>query len=337
MKKAFIISGVFISSLVGAGFASGSEILFYFSRYGAKGLIGIISACILFGILQYLIILHTNKKNCSFDDYLNIIMDKKKAMVISFVAYAFMLMIFSAMLSGFGEMCFEMFGINKLYGVIIMIVCSYFILSGGYSLFVRAESILSLVIVLSIIISAGYILLFRERNVAVFSVTNNFAASSLSYVSYNILTTSAVLCVLGKNSDRKTILLSSVVTAVTLTLIMTAMWYIICLYSGMIELGEIPFLTICMRQSKFIGYFYSISIFISMLTTAVSNGYILRNKLNLYTDAKKSLFTVLITGFVLSSFNFSFIVDKLYRIAGIVSIVLIYYIIKYTIQKNNKN
>jgi len=331
LKKALLVSGVFISSLVGAGFASGSEILYYFSNYGAWGFLGIIITVIMFGALQFLILSQSSHLNePSFDRYLDMIMTQKSARFISGFAHFFMVIIFSAMLSGFGEMCAEFFGIGKLFGVILMLIFTAVILLGGYSWFIKTEGALAVFIVISIIFTAIYILLFRETHTAAFSITDNFATSSLSYVSYNILTTSAVLAVLGKEINKKTALISSFITALALGIIITLLWYIISLYSGMITLGQIPLLTIFKRQSALLSYVYAAVIFVSMLTTAVSNGYILCEKLKNHMNKRLAVLLITISGLFLSGFEFSFIVDKLYRIAGIISIVLVFFIIKFS-------
>lgn len=342
MKKAFIISGVFISSLIGAGFASGSEVLYYFSKYGLGGLFGVIGCSLLFGILLYLVVTQSSK-NCieSFDEYLKLIMSKRLAFVISVIAYIFMGVIFAAMLSGFGQMCVEVFGIRKIYGVVIMLVSSFVILKKGYSGFVRSESIMAVIISLTIIATIIYILLFRENSIATFSILDNAASSGISYVSYNILTVSSVLCVVGADADKKTAKIAAIITVGTLASMMAGMWYILCIYSGMISLGQLPFLTICMRQSSICGLIYFVIIFLSMLTTAVSNSYVLNLKVNKLFGEKVSLPLIMATGFLISGFDFSFVVDKIYRVVGIVSLMLIICILKYEkskfIRKTEKN
>lgn len=329
MKKAFLISGVFISSIVGAGFATGNEILFYFSRYSKFGLVGILGSVILFSLFQYIIVAEAGKKRAyKFDDYLFLIMGKKSANIISFISHFFMLIIFSAMLCGFGELLYSLYGIKKIYAVICMIILYHLILKKGYKGFVKSESLLSVFIVLSIIFTGIYILMFREKNVTVFNTISAATISAVSYVGYNILTLSAVLCVLGKEYDEKVNKIAAVITFITMLLIMGLLWYIICIYSGMIDLGAIPLITICKRVSRFLSIFYSLVIFASMLTTAVSNGYTLELKLEGIIGKKLSHHMVLAGGLLLSSLDFSFMVDKIYRVTGVISVYFLYRILK---------
>ena len=337
LKKAFIISGVFISGLIGAGFASGSEILFYFSRYSKMGLLGIILSVLIFSFVQYMVIVRSNTlKTFTVDEYFSKIMNKPLFVLSTVISYSFMLIILCAMLSGSGELINSVFGFKKIYGVLIMLISTHLILSKGYKGFISAQSFLSAIIIISIFLFGAYILFFREQTISVFKPNIDWGISAVSYAGYNLLTAVAILCIISKNSDVKITTKSSVITFVILLPILAILWFIICIYNGMINLGAMPLLTIAMRQSALIGYFYSVTIFVSMLTTAVSNSYALISRLADFTGAKTAHYLVLVFAFFLSGFDFEFIVDKLYRYIGILSVFVIFFIVKDFIKKTLK-
>lgn len=337
LKKAFIISGVFISGLIGAGFASGSEILFYFSRYSKMGLWGILLSVLIFSFVQYMVIVRSKTLRAfTVDEYFSKIMNKPLFILSSIISYFFMIIIFCAMLSGSGELLNSVFGIKKTYGALIMLISTHLILSKGYKGFISAQSFLSVIIVVSIFLFGAYIILFREQSVNVFKPTIDWGISSISYASYNLLTAVAILCILSKDSNAKITAKSSVITFLILMPILAILWFIICIYNGMIDLGAMPLLTIAMRQSAPIGYFYSVTIFVSMLTTAVSNSYALISRLSDFTVAKTAHYLVMVSAFFLSGFDFKFIVDKLYRYIGILSVFVLFFIGKDFIKKNFK-
>jgi len=338
LKKAFIISGVFISGLIGAGFASGSEILFYFSRYSKMGLWGILLCVLIFSFVQYMTISRSHSlKTFTIDDYFSKIMNKPFFMISSIISYIFMIVIFCAMLSGSGELLSSVLGINNIYGALIMLVSTHLILLKGYKGFVSAQSFLSIIIVVSIFLFGAYIIFFREQTVGVFKPDIEWGVSAISYAGYNLLTAIAILCIISKDSDAKTTAKASLITFLMLLPILTILWFIICIYNGMINLGAMPLLTIAMRQSAFVGYLYCITIFISMLTTAVSNCYALILRLSDFTDKKTAHYLVMASAFLLSGFKFEFIVDKLYRCVGILSVFILFYIAKDFIKNYQKN
>lgn len=338
LKKAFLISGVFISAFIGAGFSSGNEILFYFSKYGIGGVFGILLAVFLFSFLQVTVISQAHiTKSFTIDKYLKSIMNEKLAKITAVISYFFMAIVFSAMLSGFGELIFNVFGIKQFYGILLMLFLCYITVLKGYKGFIKCESFMSVIIILTTIFTVFYILLFREKTVPASAFFDNWAISSVSYVSYNFLTSSALLCVLGREYQEKIVVKSGFLTFFILSFIMILLWYIIVLYAGMINLGSLPMLTIAMRQSKIIGYIYSVSIFISMFTTAISNYYLLSVKLCDHLPKQLSNLLIIAFGLFLSKFDFGFIIDKLYRFSGLISLFFIYYVFKFYICHKNKN
>ncbi len=334
LKKAFIISGVFISGLIGAGFASGSEILFYFSRYSKSGLLGIILTVLVFSLVEHMVLVRSRAFNAhSVDSYFKNIMNGPLYIISTFISYFFMVIIFCAMLSGSGELLNSIFGIKKIYGVLIMLLSTHLILLKGYNGFLSAQSFMSVIIIVSILLFGAYIIFFREQSISVFNMNFDWSVSAVSYASYNLLTAIAILCILSKDASKKTSAQSCVITFLVLFPILVVLWYIICLYNGMIDLGAMPLLTIAMRQSALIGYFYSITLFVSMLTTAVSNSYALILRIGDFTNAKIAHYAVMTLGFFLSGFDFEFIVDKLYRYIGILSIFVLFFVAKDFIKK----
>ena len=105
----------------------------------------------------------------------------------------------------------------------------------------------------------------------------------------------------------------------------------------MIKLGAIPLFTIATRQSALMGYFYSVTLFTSILTTAVSNSYTLEARLSDFMSEKIAHYLVMVLGLFLSGFEFSFIVDKLYRFVGVISVFILLFIAKDFMVKYIKN
>lgn len=50
MKKILFLSFVFYSTIIGVGFATGAEIMLYFTRYSKYGLIGLIVSCVIMSV-----------------------------------------------------------------------------------------------------------------------------------------------------------------------------------------------------------------------------------------------------------------------------------------------
>ncbi len=330
LKKAAIISGVFISGLIGAGFATGSEIYFYFSRFGAWGVLGIFLAAAIFSYTQYAVLNQAHiKKTFTLDKYLEKTLKKPLSGLVGAFSYVFMIFILSAMMSGFGEMMYEMYGAKKLFGAVLMLVFTVIIVKKGYRGFVSTQSVLSVAIILIIMGVCLYILTLADNHIAVFNPQFSWAGSAVCYVGYNMLTAVAVLCILSQDTDKKANLFSALITFTILLILMFAMWYVISEFDGVISLGAMPILRICMHSSKGLAIIYSLAVFFSMLTTAVSSAYALSVK----CSGVLGEYIVYAVSFLLSGFDFSFIVDRLYRVGGVLSFVLIIGIIQKEIKR----
>ena len=334
LKKAFIISGVFISGLIGAGFATGSEIYFYFSRYANKGYWGIVLSAFLFALLQYEVITQSHSLSAhTIDEYLSKIMPKGLAAITGIFTYVFMLFILSAMLSGFGEMLCYLWGIKKSVGALILLLITAFIISKGYGFFIKSESIFFVMIILIMTGVFAYLYYFFTPEIQAFSASDSWELSAVSYTGYNMLTGAAVLCMLSKSAEKKTTLAASAVTFSILTVIMCAAGGIISLYSKTLSYSSMPIIEICRRCSVPLSFIYSTAVFLSMLTTAISTGYPLREFIRSKPALKNYSPVIYPAAYLISGMQFAFIVDKLYRISGIISIVFLFYIIKEKISK----
>ena len=329
MKKALIISGVFISGLIGAGFATGSEIYFYFVKYGKYGFLGIVLSAVLFSLLQYAVVAHSSELEAhTVDRYLKKIMPLPLAAALSAFSYIFMLFILSAMLSGCGEMLSLLYGIKKSYGALIMLVLTFIIITKGYKGFIMSESLMFALITAVITGVCFYIAFFCRRGLPAFSHELAWAGSAVSYTGYNMLTAIAVLCLISGDISRRSAAASAVVTLTVLIVIMGAMGYIISLHRGTVSRGAMPMIDICRLYSFRLAAVYSAAVLASMLTTAVSAGYSLISGINARiknTGATK--YFVFAAAYLLSGTDFSFMVDKLYRAAGAVSVILLFFIL----------
>ena len=329
MKKALIISGVFISGLIGAGFATGSEIYFYFAKYNNLGYYGIVLSAVLFALLQYIVISQSARLGTHrIDSYLKAIMPDFAAIALSLFSYVFTLFILSAMLSGCGEMLYLLYGIKKSVGALIMLVLALVVITRGYKGFITSQSVMLALITAIIGGVCLYIIFFCKKDIPVFANELAWAGSAVSYTGYNMLGAVAVLCIVSEGISRKSSILSAFFTLAILLVIMGVMGYIINLYKGTVNFGAMPLIDICCMYSYPLAVLYSVAIFASMLTTAISVGYSLISGINAKVkNTKITPYAVFAVAYLLSGTDFSFIVDKLYRGAGAVSIILLFFIL----------
>lgn len=174
---------------------------------------------------------------------------------------------------------------------------------------------------------------FRNGGAEAFLPIDSWQLSAVSYTGYNMLTGSAVLCILSKATKKTEAITSAALTFAILTVIMCFAGGIIILYQNKMIYSSMPIVEICRHHSAMLSYIYAAAVFLSMLTTAISTAYPLRQFLGGCLRVNGSSCFMYAAAYLISGMEFSFIVDKLYRISGIISAVLMVFIILKKISK----
>lgn len=116
------LGGVIISTCIGTGFATGTEVLQFFNYYGVKGALGALGiSCIIFLLFTVLLFdigreLPENKRTAIFSVYFG----DKMGTVLDWYCVLFVGFSYFIMLTGAGTTFQEFFGWNKFAGSMIM-------------------------------------------------------------------------------------------------------------------------------------------------------------------------------------------------------------------------
>ena len=321
MKKDFQVSGVYIAAIIGAGFASGSEVVYYFAKFGKIGFFGIVLSSLLFGLMAGWILGISKEKGYNdFNGFLDGMFPQRVVKVLKGVIYLFMFVVFSAMISGSGETVSILTGGKKMWGVIAILVTVAVVLLKDIRGFMSVSGILSVFMIIGILGVSIYLLRFRE--IEVFSPNVDWVGSGISYTGYNILTAAAILPAMSGCTEKPGRV--GVISGVGLGVMILSLWGIISIYYGKIPLGSIPMLTICKRQGVWLSVIYSMVLYMAMFTTALANGFALLDVMNM--KRVKAIGVITVLGFFTSSFSFDFFVDVVYRMAGVLGIAFMGYI-----------
>ena len=104
MREAVVIAGVYIATVIGAGFASGSELVSYFVKYGRISILGVLLCGVCFGLLATIIVKRVKTAGVDdFQGYLKLILPRPLVGVVDRLIVLFMLVVFVAMSAGAGE------------------------------------------------------------------------------------------------------------------------------------------------------------------------------------------------------------------------------------------
>ncbi len=325
MKNIFAVAAAYAAALIGAGFASGQETVAFFVKYGKSGFFGIILSAAVFGFFAAVVLSGcVASRTDSYGEYLSRLMNEKIRRVTEAITLFFSAVVFCVMASCCGEMGHMIFGVKKYVGAFVICVTCGIIMSFKTDSALNVNAVTGGALVIGIITCCLYLLRYREHQAFLNSAP--MLLSAVSYSGYNLLTAAAVLCPLSARlKTRSDAYLSAFAGAFALFVIMTLMWALISIYYGKIPLGEIPVLTLAMRENRGIAAAYSAVLFAAVFSTALSNGI---GAVNIIGGDRKTIAALIAAvGFLGSSAGFSALVNNLYRICGYIGIIFFAYIL----------
>lgn len=330
----FQIAATYIGTVVGAGFASGQEVLQFFGYYGLSGFWGLMLTTLLFIIYGYIILrLGLEYRASSHLKVIRYAGGKWLGILIDLVITFFLFGALTAMVAGSGAIFEEQFDVPSLWGNIIMVATSL------------GTTILGIGGVISAISFVVPLLLTGVFSLAILTIVNkmpitlanlqyampdrapvpHWFLSAFVYASYNLIIAAAVLAPLGaevKNKDR--LKKGSIFGGIGLGI--GAMAILFALHLNMPGAGryEIPMVYVAGRFAPWIQLIYSAILLAEIYTTAVGNLYGFAARL---TDPRgpRYRWVVMITGIVAlvaSQFGFSNLVHYLYPAVGYAGLLL---------------
>lgn len=316
MANVFLAAFSYTAALVGAGFASGQEIVGFFVRYGKFSIFGIVFCAVMFGLFAALVMdVCVGAGTDSYDCLLSGIMPCRARRALSVLTFVFAASVVCVMSACFGETVNMLLGIRKLYGsAFLCAVCAAAICAGNAGA-LRLNAAIGAVMVIGVTAVCFYMLGYREHQA--FSQGVSGAVSAASYSGYNLLTAGAVLAGLASFlKSRREAWLCGAAACVMMLVMMTLMWLILSIYYGKTDLGELPMLTLTARESGALAAVYGALITAAVFTTALSNGICAVSITEEYLGRGLSAVLVCGAGLAFGTAGFSRLIDTAYRYCG---------------------
>ncbi|MBO1520054.1 YkvI family membrane protein [Oceanisphaera pacifica] len=206
MWKILQIASAFVGIIVGAGFASGQEVLQYFTSFGHLGTAAAIVATALFAYLgMMLTMLGSRTRAISHKTVIYQISGRYLGVVVDYVIIFTLFGVGVVMIAGAGSILDQQFGFPPYVGSIIMTLLM------GMTLMLKVDKVVGLIgsitpfLILALVLICGYSLLTMERTFAelapiaegVKSTLPHWFVSAVNYVSFNIAVGAAMSLVMG--------------------------------------------------------------------------------------------------------------------------------------------
>jgi len=333
MKNIIKVLFVIIATLIGAGFASGKEIYLFFFMYGIKGVIGfVVSSFIISYVIYKVFNICINRNINNYNDFCKCIGSE----FLNKIVNIFLLITFCIMISGFASFVQQEFNINKVYAsFIIIIICYITLLKNINGLVVVSNLLIPIIISFIFIISIKNINIIENYKYVLNEIEiirNGAIIKGILYSSYNSILLIPVLTTLVKFvKNKKQIKIISVVNFILLIALIGLVFNILLVGNKYIYSLEMPIIEIVKNYGNIYSYVYILIIAIAIYTTAISTEYSFLNNCKSNVNKKlykRNLKVVSVLALVISQISFSFLVNLLYPVFGVVGIIEIYLIIK---------
>lgn len=322
--KVLKVASVYGGLILGAGFASGREIVAFFVAYGYMGIVGLVLSGIIFSFVGFAVMdICMREEIDSYNHFIKKTMGNKLGTVMESLSMVFIFVLLCAMLAAGGAVFRQIFGTADTIGVLIIAVLCFITILFDLQGFIKINTLLIPILVVggmtiglySISQQPSLSFLEGERNPA-------WIRGAIIYSSYNIIAAITILCELRKlGIDRKTAKLGSILGGIFMTAL--GICLAVALYMHYpATTTEIPVLTIVSQYGSFMYILYFIILFTAIYTTAIGNAFSLVNYLKARTTLNSLLIKALILkiAVIFAHIGFSNFISTVYPVFGYVGL-----------------
>ncbi|MGM9956064.1 MAG: hypothetical protein ACI35J_09380 [Peribacillus sp.] len=335
MKNSINLAGAYIGIIIGAGFASGQEVLQFFTSFGIYSVLGIVVATALFAFLGMQVTeLGSSLQTRSHKSIIDHLCGRHLGRVVDVIITFFLFGVTVIMIAGSGSIFEEQFGIPSIVGAAIMTI-----LTIG-TLLLKVDKIMSIIsavtpfLFIIMIVIAGYS--FFTSNLSFSEIiasssketaaTGNWLMGSLLYVSYNMTAGIAMLAVMGGTMKSKKEagmggILGGIGLGILLLLINMGMMSDLKSIEGV----SMPTLYLANEISPWLGNILSVVLLGMIYNTSVGMLYAFTARL-VPSETKNFKISVIIVGmlaFLASFVGFIKLVGTVYPLTGYLGFVII--------------
>ncbi|MGF7186546.1 putative membrane protein YkvI [Desulfitispora alkaliphila] len=333
-KRFLQVAATYMGAIIGAGFASGQELLQFFAIHGNKGLVGIIATGLFFAAIGSLLVLYCHKKGISsYSQLVQTLFGYKMATALDTIITGVLFVGLTVMLVGSGAIFEEQLGLTSFIGIAITVVAvTTALLAGAKGVLLINTLLIPCLVIAAIFVSISVLIsppqlsgievdaVLQQKTL----VGTNWILASLLYVSYN-----TILGIVILSSLQQVSLINGVMGTITGGVALGVLGAIkigaLQMFLPSILLFQIPMLFIAGQVAPEIKAVYAIALWFAMVTTAVANAYGIA--IRIFNSFKisyiKTVLLVIALPLPFTKFQFSTLVGTLYPIFGYVGIFIV--------------
>lgn len=325
------IGATFMGAVIGAGFATGQEIIQFFTLFSVKGFWGIIFATAMFCFLGTKTLLITKQiRGDSYYDFINFYYGSKVTVLVDLVLALILLVGLGVMLSGSGALFQEHLNLPYSWGVAILVSCTVLVLLGGVERLQKINIVLMpLLMLFTVTLSLAIILAnpgLSQGQEAIPGprVASHWLIASMLYVGYNMLLTIVILSSLGHSLKKKIYVAGGIGGGLGLGILALLVYFVSMAYMPEVVNYQVPMLYIASYLSPVFQRAYIFIIWIAILTTAIANAFGFAKRVEARTGWSPGLVGLLATLGVIpiATVEFKDLVSYVYPVLGYLGVIV---------------
>lgn len=316
------IGFIFMGTILGAGFASGQEIMRFFCDYGFLGFLGLFITCLLLflsglGILKIM----AEQSISSSRQFLCLLFGENLGIAFNTLSSLFLFFMLSAMLAGGGEAIHSCFSINERTGAVIMAFLVFVAFLGGENYIGKINMVVCPILILVVLILSFFVIGDKIDSAVFFPKIQKKGALfyAFNYASYNIITALTVLCGLKEGiKNKKSCFWGILLGSAGLLMMALLLYFCLNLNYTRVYAEPLPLLKVAKGEGCFFYWLYFLLFFSAVFTTAIGNGFGLLKWLEDFgINSFFSAIGIIIVSLYITRLGFTKLVSGVYPLFGI--------------------
>lgn len=344
----FKVAAAYIGTIVGAGFATGQEVLQFFNRFGGWGLGGLIVATVLFIVFGYIIMDLGSTLNAQ--SHLEVIRYSGGNILGTFIDIVITIFLFgslTAMLAGTGALFEQQFKLPSFAGNFFMASITVITVLTGINGVINSISFVVPFLLATVMGISTYSVITHPVNLQAVPVipghsgiANHWLAATVLYVSYNTVISVAILGPLGRNArNRKAIWNGALLGGLGLGAGALMIFMALATHNAQIGSLEVPMIYIAGEIAPVVQVLYAIVLIAEIYTTAVGALFGFTSRMaEIRKRPGRNGFLVVCTALaalLASQLGFSNLVRFLYPLVGYCGVALLGALVMTSLREKN--
>lgn len=332
---AFKLMVTYIGAIVGAGFASGQELMQFFVIFGHRGQVGMLLSGVLFALFGILIVKIVDENNIiNYQCFLNIILGKRLGRLVDIWISISIFLGLGIMIAGCATVLKNELGLDYFLGLLISGALVILTIIKGEKGVLNLNALLIPLLIIVTVIVCTYSIFISETTIFQDGynplIGRYWFLATILYFSYNIVIGIVILTSINQNVLKDGLIgipLGGIILGIIGCLMVAAMRK----YMPLILTMEIPMIYLTNIAGGKLSVFYAVGMYFAMLTTAVSNGFGLVQRLKNTLQISETFLPVLIVMLCIpiTFYGFVNLIGHFYPVFGYVGLLLVFTLLLY--------